>query len=94
VPQTETSDHHILPAVLPGVRSDTNLAYNSRLSITLVGLCEPSIRWRDRRCSSERISAASCLLCCSEGRKASVVSTLTQYTSEPSREEYSAVCLS
>jgi hypothetical protein len=79
----------MLPAILPSVRSDTNLAYDSRLSITLIGLCELSTRYRDRRCSSERVSAAPCLPRCSEGRKTLVVSTLTQYTSELSREEYS-----
>jgi hypothetical protein len=75
--------------MLPGVRKDMNLAYDSRLSITLIGLCEPSTRSRDRRCSSAGVSAAPCSLRCSEGRKASAASTLTQYTSEPRREEYS-----
>jgi hypothetical protein len=40
----QSSDHHMLPAPLPGVRSNKNLAFDSRLSITVIELCKPSTR--------------------------------------------------
>jgi hypothetical protein len=73
-----SSDYYMLPAMLPGVRSETNLAYDRRLSITLIGLCEPLTRWREHRHSSRHISAAPCSPHCSEGRKACAARTITE----------------